>query len=166
MPLEKLLERIEEDARKEAKKIKKTAEIEAAEIIKKEETLNKEDKDEELLIAKTQAKARQEAIIASARLEAKNVQLEAKREILDKAFALALDELNSLDGAAYQETLSKLKAKYSTGKGNVVEAAEKGLMLIEEEGAQIDLTFRNLVDYHKALLEQEVFSILVGASDE
>lgn len=106
--VEKLKERILEEARTQAEENLKRAQDEAADMIeaaqkdadvKRKETLDKAEK--EALDVKKRLKA-------VAELEARKLRLKSKQEIVEEAFNKTIVKLNSLPDKEYEETISRM----------------------------------------------------------
>ncbi len=102
---ERLKEKIMEEARQQARATVEQAEKEAADII---EGARKEAQNKKVdIIEKSRIDAvdRQKRLIAVAELDARKQRLQAKQEVLEEAFAKALDKLINLPADQYQEIL-------------------------------------------------------------
>lgn len=106
--IEKLTGRIYEEAEKEASAIIGAAEKEAADITAKFEATASEEYEILEKKGKLAAEQREERLASSAKLEAKKLVLEAKQEMVSKAFELALEKLKNLDDDKYVDFLSNL----------------------------------------------------------
>lgn len=106
--VEKLKDRILEEARLQADANTKRAQDEAADIIeaagKEAETKRKETIEK----AKREAVEVKKRLIAVAELEARKERLKAKQEIVEEAFDKTLEKLNSLPDPEYQNILSDM----------------------------------------------------------
>lgn len=80
----------------------------------------------ELAARNTRTAAEQEArLIGAAQMEAKKLLLAAKQEMVEQAYALALEELCSMPDDVYTETLAELLAQAAPdGKGSVIFAPD------------------------------------------
>lgn len=123
MELNKICEKITEDARASADEITEAAERKAAELIKSADV--KIEKDAQKITEKAPALAREtyEKLISDASLLAKKQILAKKRELISSAFTDALDRLESLSADDYKKLLCK-KGKEIKEKAEV-EIAEK-----------------------------------------
>lgn len=190
MTLENIIERIEEDAQIEAKKIVDQAREGAKSIVDDEKKLAKSRQDIRIEQAKEKAHLKLMAAIAQAKLEARNILLVTKREMIEKAYELSLEKINNLNNEDYEEALIGLIARNSNDGDMVIigegqEIADKanqlfqskcssaslvidsrqinkrGFILKDRQGSMTDFTFDNLINYNKDVLELDVFRMLV-----
>ncbi len=105
--LEKLTNKIVEEAKIEADRIFKEAEEEKTKLISSME--KKGNKERELILekAKREAELRRERVISNAKLKIRNDKLEAKQGMLDKIFEKAVLELNLLDSKSKIEFIKR-----------------------------------------------------------
>ncbi|MCM1990619.1 V-type ATP synthase subunit E [Oceanirhabdus seepicola] len=105
--LEKLTNKIVEEAKIEADRILKEAEEEKSKLISSME--KKGNKEKELILekAKREAELRRGRVVSNAKLKIRNDKLEAKQGILDKVFEKSVMELNLLDGKSKIEFIKK-----------------------------------------------------------
>ncbi|GAE87741.1 V-type ATP synthase subunit E [Acetivibrio straminisolvens] len=106
--VEKIKERIIEEARAQAEANIKRAQEEAAKII---ETAQKEadaKKAQILEKAKKEAVDVKKRLKAMAELEARKKKLQARQEVVEEAFNKAIEKLNSLPDREYEEIISRL----------------------------------------------------------
>ncbi|WBW96018.1 V-type ATP synthase subunit E [Oceanirhabdus sp. W0125-5] len=106
--LEKLTNKIVEEAKIEADRIYKEAEEEKIKLISSME--KKGNKEKELILekAKREADLRKERVISNAKLKIRNEKLEAKQGMLDKVFEKAVTELNLLDSERKIEFVKRI----------------------------------------------------------
>lgn len=97
--LEKLTNKIVEEAQVEADRILKEAEEEKAKVITAMEKKGDKEKEAILETAKREAELRRGRVVSNANLKVRNDKLEAKRVVLSKTFVKALEELESLSVA-------------------------------------------------------------------
>lgn len=114
--IEALANRIRERAEAEAEAIRAEALAEREKILAKAQARAGKEREAILNRAQTVAAEKKRRIIATAEMEARQEQLKAKEEMIDKAFDLALAKLRDLPAAEYQALLLPL----------VVAAAETG----------------------------------------
>jgi len=108
MEAQPVVDKILNDARVEAEKIKKQAEeIQAAEQAKLEEQLQEYKKQTQLL-AKKAAEGKKAHLLATARMDIAKLLLAEKREILDELFEQTRQKLLSLPDEQYSELMTKL----------------------------------------------------------
>ena len=127
MPLEKIIEKIEEEAREQAERILSEAKDREREIIassqKKAETIK------EGILKKAQEKEqkRKESILALAALEARKRVLEFKQSIVSQVYAQLLEDLVKLTTEDYQTWLENILLKNAAGDEEIITASsEKG----------------------------------------
>jgi len=115
--IEKIAERIREDASREIEEITMKAGLEAAEITTAmNEAAGNEYRD---IVSKGRAAAAERVLRLGgvAELESRKMVLASKQEMLSRAFSMALKELRQLPGDEYAALLSKLAADAS-GSGS------------------------------------------------
>lgn len=138
--IEKITERIMEQAQKEADEILQAAKEEAAATVQKakEEAAAKSEK--ALAKAREDAKELQKRRISVADLESRKMRLAAKQEMIDKAFEEALKKLSSMEQGKYIEFLSSLIIQSAKGGEQVIlnkkDKEEIGSKLIVHIGLQ------------------------------
>ncbi|MFZ5985678.1 MAG: V-type ATP synthase subunit E [Bacillota bacterium] len=145
--VEKLKDRILEEARLQADANTKRAQDEAADIIeaagKEAETKRKETIEK----AKREAVEVKKRLIAVAELEARKERLKAKQEIVEEAFDKTLEKLNSLPDPEYQNILSDMIVN-SVGSNSVE------IVLSPKDKNKLSQTF--IEDINKKLLAKGV----------
>ena len=125
--IEKIKGRIEADAQAEIDRVLAAAKAEAAEITAGYQA--KADAEAAELAGKNERAAaeREERLVSSAQMEARKVQLAAKQEMVEKAYALALEKLCAMPKEQYAAVLAELLVKASaTGTEEVVFSAKDG----------------------------------------
>ncbi len=119
--IEKITERIIQDAKQEIDEITSKAQREAKEIADKYSAAAEREKEEILARGRAAASERIERLAGVAMLDAKKLELAAKQEMIDKAFDLAMDKLSQLPEEQYVALLANLAAKAShTGKEQII----------------------------------------------
>ncbi|NOZ58255.1 MAG: V-type ATP synthase subunit E [Euryarchaeota archaeon] len=107
--LEKIIARIEEDARAEVDRIMSDARAKAEEIKKEAELRARAKKEEILSSGRREAEQERARIVANAKLRARKALLDAKEEVIREAFSRAREELAKVAGEErYGEILKKL----------------------------------------------------------
>ena len=144
--IEKIKARIEADAQAEIDRVLAAAKAEAAEITAGYQA--KADAEAAELAGKNERAAaeREERLVSSAQMEARKVQLAAKQEMVEKAYALALEKLCAMPKEQYAAVLAELLVKASaTGTEEVVFSAkdgEVGKLAVEKANAASGKTLK------------------------
>ena len=119
--IEKITQRIDQDAQAEIDQILGDARRQAAEILARYEAQAKKEAEELLGRGEKNAAEREERLASVAQMEAKKLTLATKQEMLDKAFALALEQLASLPEDEYIALLAALAARAAaTGREQLI----------------------------------------------
>ena len=125
--IDKIIQRIEADAQTEIDRILNAAKDQAEEIT--ELYQGRADAEAAELKARNEKTAaeREDRLVSSAQMEVRKTALAAKQQMLEKAYALALDKLCSMPDAQYIETVAELLVQAAPkGTGKVIFApAEK-----------------------------------------
>lgn len=108
--IEKITGRLLADAQAKADEILSQAQAEAQAITAKYETQAQKDYDESVRKGKERAQEREENLVGAAHLEARKQTLAAKQSMVDKAFAIAQEQLLALSGQEYISFLARLAA--------------------------------------------------------
>ena len=112
--IEKITQRIDQDAQAEIDKILGDARRQAVEILARYEEQARKESQEILARGEKNAAEREERLASVAQMEAKKLTLATKQEMLDKAFELALDRLVSLPDDEYVALLADLAVRAAT----------------------------------------------------
>lgn len=134
MSVEKIVEKILEDARAEAQAILKGAEREASRIVADGEVEGDRVRRSVLKEAREEAERRCQQVLAEARIKARQRVLAVRRRAVDRVFEEALRRLQGLPPRRYVEVLKRL----------ILEAAETGreeIVLSREDRAQLPPSF-------------------------
>ncbi len=107
MALEKLIQKIKEEAEKEIKEIIQKAEEEAREVIEKEKEKGRKEAEKIRTRGEKEAERQKEKILASARRKAKAYIIQAKEEIIQKCFDEMVNILREMDGKTYEQFMEK-----------------------------------------------------------
>lgn len=119
--IEKITQRIDQDAQTEIDQILGDARHQAAEILARYEAQAQKEAEELQARGEKNAAEREERLASVAQMEAKKLMLATKQEMLDKAFALALEQLASLPEDEYIALLAALAAKAAaTGREQLI----------------------------------------------
>ena len=124
--IEKITQRIQADAQAEIDRILEDAHAEAAKLTAGYESQAAAEAAE--LSAKNQKAAaeREERLVSTAQMEARKVGLAAKQEMVEKAYALALEKLCSMPDEQYVKTVADLLVQAApNGRGAVIFAPEE-----------------------------------------
>lgn len=123
--IEKIIDRISGDAQAEIDAILAEARTEAAEISAGYEAQARAEAEEILKRGAAAAAEREERLASMAQMEGRKAELGAKQEVIEEAFALALQKLQALPEGNYVELLAGLAAKASaTGKETLIFSAK------------------------------------------
>ncbi len=119
--IENITGRIQADADAEIAQIRQDAASQVEQIEADYEKLARREADEILAKGERAADERGKRLVSAAQMESKKMILAAKQEVLDEAFALALQKLLKLPEAEYVDLLAKLIEKASsTGREQVI----------------------------------------------
>ena len=111
--IDKICDKIINDAQAQADAIDKRAQQEAAEILNGYTELAKAETESIISRGEKNAAERKERLGGVARLEARKLHLKTKQQMIDNAFSLALDNLRHLPEDEYIRVLASLAAKSS-----------------------------------------------------
>lgn len=125
MPLEKIIERIDEEFSLEIGKIKKETQERVSEILKDAKGKAASIKEEILRAASFEAQRRRDHILTMANLEARRTVLQEKECLIEEAYRKALAKLRRLGKRPYQELIKKMLLK--------VAKSEPGEVIISKE---------------------------------
>lgn len=123
--IEKITQRIDADTQVQIDEILSAARAQAQQITARYQAQSESEQAE--LTARNQkaAEEREERLVSVAQMEARKVTLGAKQEMVEKAYALALEKLCTMPDDAYIETVAALLVQASaTGRGAVIFASE------------------------------------------
>lgn len=118
--IERITARIEADGRAEAEAILEKGRAEAAAV--EEEYRRRAENERAALKEQAEKKARErgERLVSAAAMESRKTLLAARQEMVEKAFAQALDRLCSLPREEYVEVLAALLERCATGGEEVI----------------------------------------------
>lgn len=179
--LDYLIEKIAEDAQREAKDVLQDGVKKKAEIINQKSTEAKEKVRNMLNIAERDGRLIKEQAISSAKIKARDLQLQAKGEIIQHVFSVALERLTRLDQQDYlqflENQLKDIKLKGTEilvvpeNRRDIVknlnlpinlsaeETVESGFVLIGDQYI-LNHTFESLLDFYRDELELAVANVL------
>lgn len=119
--IEKITRRIDEDAQAEIDRILDGARDEAARITARYRAQADAEAAEATARNEKAAAEREERLVSVAQMEARKVTLAAKQEMVEQAFALALETLCAMPDEQYTATVAALLAQAApTGRGSVI----------------------------------------------
>jgi V/A-type H+-transporting ATPase subunit E len=119
--IENITGRIQADADAEIAQIRQDATAQVEQIQADYETLSRQEAEEIVEKGQKMADERGARLVSAAQMEAKKMTLAAKQEVLDEAFALALEKLTKLPEEEYVTLLANLIVKASsTGHEQVI----------------------------------------------
>ncbi len=125
MPLEKIIERIDEEFSLEIDKIKKETQDRVSEILKEARGKATSIKEKILKAASFEAQRRRDHILTTANLEARRIVLEEKERLIGEAYGKALAKLKRLGKKPYQELIKRMLFKVAkNGPGEVIISKE------------------------------------------
>ncbi len=194
--LENITERIKKDAKKKATETINQAKSDANDILlSARKTLDREKKNVEMETEKT-IKIQRNRAISEGKLEARKMMLNAKEEVISRAFELTTDKLRNLDtsqkeqylGAAMRGAVKELggdvfalcnaRDQATVSKiASVVDSRIKvssegvdylgGVVIKAKDGsAQINATFEGVLERKRNDLRKEVAEILFGSTQK
>ena len=163
MSLEKILERIEQEAQNEADRIKSRASTNEAEILSKAQADADALKAQELENAKVEAEQRKERIISTANLDLRKERLAEKQSAIDAAFREAVENLLNMDDAEYRKLMKEMiLTNIQTGEEEIIlserDKAGLGNKLLAEVNQQLAKSEKK----GKLTLSQDTYNILGG----
>ena len=163
MSLEKILERIKQDAQNEVDRIKSRTSAAADEIVKKAQAEAEALKAQALEDAKSEAEQRKDRLIATARLDLRKARLAEKQDAIDAAFREAVESLLNMEDAEYRKILrDMILPNVQTGDEELIlsERDKTGLgeKLLEEVNHQLTESGKE----GKLTLSQDTYDILGG----
>ena len=119
--IERITNRIEADARAEINRILGAAREEAEQIRARGRAQAEAEKAALRERAEKAAAEREERLVSMARMEARQVSLAAKQEMVEKAYSLALEKLCVMQGGRYAQVVSELLMQAApNGRGEVI----------------------------------------------
>ena len=126
-----LTSKILKDAEERKESILNAANEERAKIIAKKEAAAKMEEASMLEKAKIEAKTRQERIVSSAELKARNEKLKAKQEVIDSVFEKSINELCSMSDEDLKNFIKNMIINSDiTGDENII-LNEKGKSVVD-----------------------------------
>ena len=112
--IEKITQRMADDAQREIDEIQAAAQAQADEITKNFQAQAEKEAREIVERGRRNADEREQRLASVAQLEARKMELAAKQEMLDQAFGQALEQLSNLPEGEYVDLLASLAVKAST----------------------------------------------------
>ncbi|SHI61988.1 V-type ATP synthase subunit E [Lutispora thermophila] len=175
--LENLINKIIEDAKKEADKISQESAKVRQDILNSRINEANEIRKKILEKAENEAAMIKDRIISNAELKVRDEKLKAKQHTIDRVFELSKDRLKELSGEEYVKFLTnnlkslnlkgtevliipekmkeKVKAIASLPKISNDETVDSGFIL-KDNDVEINFSFDSLVDYLREELESEI----------
>lgn len=185
--LKRLIQKILDDAKIEAGKIKEEADEKSNEIIHEQEVKANKEKEIYLEKAREEVQSLENLILSEAQMNVRDSLLRARQDMLDKTFDLAKDKLAKLGDKEYTDFIKrKLEALDLKGNETLVVAKERfelvkslGLKLeISEtqavtsgfilltENVNYNFSFDSLIEFQREDLEAEIAKVLFVANEE
>ena len=119
--IERISRRLAEDTQAEIDRVKSEAQAKAEETAQRYKTQAAAEEKELGERSERAAAEREERLVSMAQMESRKILLAARQEMVEKAYALALDKLSKLPEAEYVNVLADLLAEASsTGKEEAV----------------------------------------------
>ena len=119
--IEKITQRMEDDAQREINEVLNAARAQADELTRR--SREQADKESAAIVARGESAAaeREKRLESMAEMESRKLVLAAKQEVLDEAFTMALEKLCTLPDEEYIELLAALAVKAArTGREKVI----------------------------------------------
>ena len=123
--IEKITQRMADDAQREIDEIQAAAQAQADEITKNFQAQAEKESQEIVERGRRNADEREQRLASVAQLEARKMELAAKQEMLAKAYDLALEKLLQLPEKEYVALLADLAVKASSTKKEAVIFSQK-----------------------------------------
>lgn len=125
MPLEKIIERLDEEFSLERDRIKRETQDRVSEILKEAKGKAASIKGEILKAASFEAQRRRDRILTTTNLEARRIVLEEKERLIEEAYNKALAKLERLGKKSYQDIIKKMLLKVAkSGSGAIIISKE------------------------------------------
>lgn len=183
--MDKLIERIKEEAEKEIKDIIDNAQEEAKKIIEEEEEKGKEEAEKIRREGIKEAGRRKEKILAAGRRKAKSYLIKAREEIIENCINKIKEYLKKLDGKKYEKIVGNLvkEGVKEIRDGYIISTREEdekiakkfgmevkkkvngigGVILKSKDGKkEIDLTFDTMIERRKDEIRIKIAEKLFG----
>lgn len=139
--IDRITNRIEADAQAEIERILGEAREEAERILAQGHAQAEAEKAELTTRNKRIAAEREERLVSMAQMEARQVSLAAKQEMVEKAYALALEKLCAMPDDRYTQVVAALLVQAAPdGRGEVIFAPEDAKRIGEAAVAQANKT--------------------------
>lgn len=137
MSLDKLLERIKKDAQSKAKEIENRAQKEADAAVLSVRNAANDEKESYLQNEEKRIKVEKEAVLAKARLDARDIILKSKRNMLNKVREEVLTKVSEMSGPEYENMLLKLLLNNCEGSEEVVMANSLADKIVDEANKKL-----------------------------
>lgn len=124
--IERITARLDADTQAEIDRIRENAKAEAEKVAQGYRTQMESETAELRERSRRAAAEREERLVSAAQMEARKTALAARQEMVDKAYALALEKLCSLPEEQYIQTVAALLVQAAPdGKGEVIFSKEQ-----------------------------------------
>lgn len=124
--IERITARLDADTQAEIDRIRENAKAEAEKVAQGYRTQMESETAELRERSRRAAAEREERLVSAAQMEARKTALSARQEMVDKAYALALEKLCSLPEEQYIQTVAALLVQAAPdGKGEVIFSKEQ-----------------------------------------
>ena len=124
--IERITARLDADTQAEIDRIRENAKAEAEKVAQGYRTQMESETAELRERSRRAAAEREERLVSAAQMEARKTTLAARQEMVDKAYALALEKLCSLPEEQYIQTVAALLVQAAPdGKGEVIFSKEQ-----------------------------------------
>ena len=156
MGVEKITDKILQDAKQKADEMIAQAEAEAAKICGAAGESAAEKQAVRLAAGDKEAELTKKRILASAQMEMKKQLLQTKQDLLSEAFALALDKIKNMKKDAFEKLMTDLMV-------NLIETGDEVVIINEEDKKRLSPDF---IYYVNRTVAKEEVPCNVTMSDE
>ena len=185
--LERLIQKILEDAKIEADKIKEEADKKRKEIIHEQEIKGNKEKGIYLEKAREEIQSLENLILSEAQMNVRDGLLKVRQDMLDKAFDLAKDKLANLGDKEYIDFIKKKLEEFDLKGNETLVVAKERLELVKSLGLKLEISetqtvtsgfilltenvnynfsFDSLIEFQREDLEAEIAKVLFVANEE
>lgn len=163
MTLERITNKINEDAKAHAAVIRKEAKEQAYHIIEEAKAESQKQKEAIAAEGKLEAQTKKERILAAAALSSRKQELAEFQVLLDQCFTLAVDKLLKLPDEEYQQLIEKMVQSVEGSEQMEfvpIPKEQKGGFLLKNKDITLNFSFSALAENAKERLQQDVVKIL------